>query len=234
MEKQKTRQQVAYERTQDEIATIIGDYYYTSVKQIAREVEGVELPHQQAVELAQRLLEEDRKRGIDPFWKGWGIYTKENTKCDEQGRVIWHMHGDTITENIYSPDPDEYPIATTYNITYKEVQDERPDLLEWAKSVRRQQFESGGNKSKSKRPKKNSHVDIPAITREERQMHFRWGFALLNHEQRIEFITSLLIKELPPEQRQEIHDAEIRQQAETIVARLEATNAYLKKNKTAQ
>src|SRR5258708_37065946 len=112
MEKQTTKQQLEYKKTQDEIAKMIGDYYYDSVKQIAREVQGVELTHQQAVELAQRTFEADLKRGIDPFWKGWGVYTKENTKCDEQGRVIWHIHGDTITENIYSDNLDEYHVPT--------------------------------------------------------------------------------------------------------------------------
>jgi len=234
MEKQTTKQQLEYKKTQDEIAKMIGDYYYDSVKQIAREVQGVELTHQQAVELAQRIFEEDLKRGIDPFWKGWGVYTKENTKYDEQGRVIWHIYGDTITENIYSDSPDEYPIATKYNITYKEVQDERPDLLEWAKSVRRLQSESVGNKGKPKRSKKNSDVYIPAKTREDRQREFNLGFAMLKHEERIQLIEYMIVKELPPEQRQEINDAEIRQQAETIVARLEATNSHMKKNETAQ
>lgn len=231
MEKQKTKYQGAYEKTQDEIATIIGDSYYDSVKQVAREVKGIELTHQQAVELAQRVWDDDRKRGIDPFWKGWGVYTKENTKCDEQGRVIWHMHGEIITEKRYSDNPDEYPIATTYHITDKEVQDERPDLLEWAKGVRRQQGEAMGSKGTSKRSKKNADGEIPTRTREERLMHFRFGFALLNHDQRRQLILSMIVKELPPEHTQEITD-EIRQRVETIVARLEATHSSIQTDET--
>lgn len=133
------------------MAEMVLENYMQNIKHLLKEEKGKDISEHTTLELAIKLIKKDQRRGIDPFWKGWGVYTEENMKLDDQGRVVLHVFGNTITENIYSHDSDAEPVSTRYDLSTKDLRETRPDLVEWATSVKQKEQEKRTRERKSRK-----------------------------------------------------------------------------------